>query len=71
MQTIYAIQVYSFDNWNVYKWFDSEESANSVYQSLCSKDSANACFYKVKSIVNDAMGNNFRFHNIGLSNKAI
>jgi hypothetical protein len=69
MQTIYAIQMYTFEDWNVYQWFDSEESANTVYQSLCNKNPANACFYKVKSIVNDVMGNNFRFFNINNSNK--
>lgn len=69
MQTIYAIQMYTFSDWNVYKWFDSEESANKAYQSICAKDADNACFYKLKNIVNDAMGNNFRFHNISNSNK--
>jgi hypothetical protein len=69
MQTVYAIQMYTFSDWNVYKWFDSEESANTVYQSLCSKNPENACFYKVKSIVNDAIGNNFRFFNINQANK--
>ena len=69
MKTIYAVQQYTFSDWNVYKWFDSEESANGVYQSLCAKDPQNACFYKVKTIANDAMGNNFRFFNINQSNK--
>lgn len=69
MKTIYAVQMYSFEDWNVYKWFDSEESANSAYKAICAKDSDNSCFYKIKSIVNDAMGNNFRFHNISVSNK--
>jgi hypothetical protein len=71
MTTVYAIQMYNFEDWNVYKWFDSEKSANIVYQSLCAKDPENACFYKVKSIVNDVMGNNFRFFNISNSNKGV
>lgn len=71
MQTVYVIQMYPFSDWNIYKWFDSEESANTVYQSLCAEDPDNACFYKVESIVNDVMGNNFRFFNINNSNKAI
>ena len=69
MQTIYAVQQYTFSDWNVYKWFDSEESAKGVYQSLCAKNPENACFYKVKTIANDSMGNNFRFFNINQSNK--
>jgi hypothetical protein len=69
MQTIYAIQMYTFSDWNVYKWFDSEESANNIYKNLCANDFSNACFYKIKPIVNDAMGNNFRFFNITKSNK--
>ena len=64
MKTIYAIQMYTFSDWNVYKWFDSEESASNLYKFLCAKDPDNACFYKVKSIVDDVMGNNFRFFNI-------
>jgi hypothetical protein len=71
MQTIYAIQMYTFSDWNVYKWFDSEDSANKAYEAICAKDPDNACFYKVKSIVNDVMGNNFRFFNISNSNKAV
>jgi hypothetical protein len=69
MQTIYAIQMYTFSDWNVYKWFDSEELANNEYKNLCNTDPNNACFYKVKSIFNDVMGNNFRFFNITKSNK--
>jgi hypothetical protein len=69
MQTIYAVQIYTFEDWNIHKWFDSEESANNAYQAICVKDPNNACFYKLKSIVNDAMGNNFRFFNISKSNK--
>lgn len=69
MKTIYTIQMYSFENWNTYKWFDSEQSANTAYQAVCAKDPDNSCFYKLKSIVNDAMGNNFRFFNISDANK--
>ena len=69
MQTIYTVQMYTFENWNTYKWFDSEESANNAYKALCDKDPDNSCFYKLKSIVNDAMGNNFRFFNISSNNK--
>jgi hypothetical protein len=69
MKTIYAIQIYTFEDWNVQKWFDSEESANKAYQAICAKDPDNSCFYKIKSIVNDAMGNNFRYFNISNSNK--
>lgn len=68
-KTIYAVQMYTFEDWNVYKWFDSEESANSTYKDLCSKDPENACFYKVKSIVDDVMGNNFRYFNISDANR--
>jgi len=69
MKTIYAVKSYTFSNWNVYKWFDSEESANNAYQALCAKDPENSCFYKLDSIFDDAMGNNFRFFNISASNK--
>lgn len=69
MKTIYAVQAYTFEDWNIYKWFDSEESANNLYANLCNKNPENACFYKVKAIVNDVMGNNFRFFNISNSNK--
>jgi hypothetical protein len=69
MKTIHAVKSYTFSSWNVYKWFDSKESANNAYQALCAKDPENACFYKLDSIVDDAMGNNFRFFNISASNK--
>ena len=69
MKTIYAIQMYTFSDWNVYKWFDSEKSANNAYQAVCAKDPDNACFYKIKSIANDVMGNNFRYFNISNANK--
>jgi hypothetical protein len=68
MKTIYAIQMYTFSDWNVYKWFDSEESANNTYKNLCANDPSNSCFYKIKPIVNDVMGNNFRFFNINQLN---
>lgn len=69
MKTIYAIQLYTFSDWNVYKWFDSEESAETALQSIIQKAPADSWAYKIKSICNDAMGNNFRFFNITSSNK--
>jgi hypothetical protein len=69
MKIIYAVQMYYFEDWIVKKWFESEESANNAYISLCAKDPDNSCFYKVKSIVDDVLGNNFRFFNINNSNK--
>jgi hypothetical protein len=69
MKTIYTVQMYTFSDWNVYKWFDSEESAKNLYKSLCAKNPDDSCFYKIATIVDDVMGNNFRFFNITNSNK--
>jgi hypothetical protein len=69
MQKIYAVQQYTFEDWNVYKWFDLPEQANALHTELCAKNPENSCFYKVKEIANDSIGNNFRFFNITLNNK--
>jgi hypothetical protein len=69
MQTIYAVQQYTFEDWNVTKWFDSLEQANAFYSDLCAKNPTYECFYKIKEIANDVMGNNFRFFDINQSNK--
>ena len=31
METIYAVQQYTFEDWNVVQWFNSHEQANSLY----------------------------------------
>lgn len=69
MKTIYAVQQYTFEDWNVSKWFDSLEQANAFYQEMCAKYPQYQCFYKIKEIFNDEMGNNFRFFNITTNNK--
>lgn len=69
MKTIYAIQIYTFSDWNVLKWFDSEESAKNAYQVICEKNPDHAWAYKITDINDDVMGNNFRFFNIKKSNK--
>lgn len=69
MKTIYAVQQYTFENWNVVQWFDEAEQANALHKKLSAKNPSYACFYKVKEIANDAMGNNFRFFNISQNNK--
>lgn len=69
MNIIYAVQQYTFEDWNVSKWFDSLEQANTFYQEMCAKYPQHQCFYKIKEIFNDALGNNFRFFNINQSNK--
>ena len=69
MKTIYAVQQYTFEDWNVVQWFDEAEQANALITQLSTKNPAYACYYKVKAITNDAMGNNFRFFNISQNNK--
>jgi hypothetical protein len=69
MKTIYAVQQYTFEDWNVVQWFDEAEQANALHTELSIKNPAYACYYKVKAIANDAMGNNFRFFNISQNNK--
>ena len=69
MQVIYAVQQYTFEDWNVFKWFDNYDQANNLYADLCAKNPEYKCYYKVKEINNDVMGNNFRFFNINQANK--
>ena len=69
MQSIYIVLIYTFEDWNTNKWFDTEADAQNYYEQLCAKDPEGKCFYKVKEVKNDQMGNNFRFYNISQNNK--
>lgn len=69
MNTIYAVQQYTFEDWNIVKWFETAEQANQLYTELCNKNPNHKCYFKIKEIFNDAMGNNFRFFNISKNNK--
>lgn len=69
MNTIYCIQQYTFEDWNIVKWFDTIEKAKQLHIELCNKHPEHKCYFKIKEIFNDALGNNFRFHNISNSNK--
>jgi hypothetical protein len=69
MKNIYAVQQYTFEDWNVVQWFELAEEANARYTELCAKTPEYACYYKIKEIANDVMGNNFRFFNISSNNK--
>lgn len=69
MNTIYAVQQYTFEDWNIVKWFNTIDQANQLHTQLCNKNPEHKCYFKTVEIFNDAMGNNFRFHNISENNK--
>jgi hypothetical protein len=69
MNTIYCVQQYTFEDWNIVKWFNTIEEANELHSQLCNKHTEHKCYFKVKEIFNDAMGNNFRFFNISNNNQ--
>lgn len=69
MNQIHIVQIYNFEDWITSKWFETKEAAQSYYDQLCAKDPEAKCFYKIKEVKNDSIGNNFRFFNINKSNK--
>lgn len=69
MQTIYAVQQYTFEDWNVYKWFDTIDQANQLHTQLCNQYPDHKCYFKIIDIANDVKGNNFRHFNITINNK--
>lgn len=69
MNTIYCVQQYTFEDWNIVKWFNTIEEANELHNQLCNKHPEHKGYFKVKEIFNDALGNNFRFFNISNNNQ--